>query len=109
MLPDNKKADSWRKNLKFISHCPVCGRDYKLESCKLLTNEAEAGFIHFTCDYCRSNFMAKIIIMPKGISTVGMVTDLNFKDVQRLRQMPSIIVDEIIEAHKFIHSPDFKI
>ena len=107
MLPNNKKSDSWRKTLKLISHCPVCGKDYKAEAGKLLKNESEARFVHFTCHHCQSNFMAMVMMMPKGTSTVGMVTDLSLKDVEKLHKMSPITVDEAIEAHKFINSPDF--
>ena len=104
MLPNNSKSDSWRKTLKLISHCPVCGRDYKSEAGKLFINASDARFVHFTCDHCQSNFMAMVMIMSKGTSTVGMVTDLNFKDVQKFHKMPPLTIDETIEAHKFINS-----
>ena len=107
MLPNNKKSDSWRKTLKLISHCPVCGKDYKAEAGKLLKNESEARFVHFTCHHCQSNFMAMVMMMPTGTSTVGMVTDLSLKDVEKLHKMSPITVDEAIEAHKMLHSPDF--
>lgn len=109
MSVNNKKADSWRKNLKFISHCPVCGRDYKSKASKLFINDSKAKFVHFTCNYCQSHFMAMIMTIPKGMSTVGMVTDLSLKDVQKLYKLSPITVDEAIEGHKFIHSPSFKI
>jgi len=123
MSAHNKKSDLWSKNLKFISHCPVCGHDYKSEgelfdltkSCRVPSietrriNKSEARFVHFTCAYCRSHFMAMVMMMPKGMSTMGMVTDLNLKDVQKLYKMPPLTIDETIEAHKFINSPGFKI
>lgn len=107
MPAHNKKSDFWRKNLKLISHCPVCGRDYKSEG-RLFINQNEARFIHFTCDHCRSHFMAMVMMMPKGMSTVGMVTDLNLKDVQKLYKMSPLTIDETIEGHKMINSLDFK-
>ncbi|MEK7131573.1 MAG: hypothetical protein AAB797_02460 [Patescibacteria group bacterium] len=107
MLPNNSKVDSWKKTLKLISHCPVCGRDYKSDAAKLFINKSDARFVHFTCAHCQSHFMAMVMIMPKGTSTVGMVTDLSLKDVQKLYKMSPLTVDETIEAHKLINSPDF--
>lgn len=107
-MPVNKsKADSWRKNLKLISHCPVCGRDYKSKAGKLFIKHESAKFVHFTCKHCRSHFMAMVMTMPKGISTVGMLTDLNLKDVQKLYKMLPLTIDETIEGHKAFHHPDF--
>ena len=108
MLANNKKSDSWRKNLKLISHCPVCGRDYKSEAGKLFSKDTDARFVHFTCHHCQTHFMAMVMMMPKGMSTVGMVTDLNLKDVQKLHKMLPITVDEAIEGHKIFNNPNFK-
>ncbi|HSR89431.1 MAG TPA: hypothetical protein VLK22_03520 [Candidatus Udaeobacter sp.] len=107
MLPNDKKSDSWRKTLKLISHCPICGHDYKSKSSKLFINESEARFVHFTCDHCQSNFMAMVMMLPKGMSTVGMVTDLSLKDVEKLYKLSPITVDEAIEGHKIFNNPDF--
>ncbi len=107
MPANNKKADSWRKTLKLISHCPVCGCDYKANAAKLFINKDEARFFHFTCHKCQSHFMAMVMTMLKGMSTVGMVTDLNLKDVQKLYKMQPLTVDETIEGHKTLNRPDF--
>ncbi len=107
MPTGKKKADSWRKNLRFISHCPVCGRDYKSKASKLFIDDSQAKFVHFTCGHCYSHFMAMVMTMPKGISTVGMVTDLNLKDVEKLYKLSPITVDETIEGHKTLNRPDF--
>lgn len=112
MLPKNSKADPWRKTLKLISHCPVCGRDYKSAGHNVNVfppKGQDARFIHLTCDHCHSHFMAMVMIMSKGMSTIGMITDLSLKDVQKLYKMSAITIDETIEAHKFINSSDFKI
>jgi hypothetical protein len=47
------------------------------------------------------------MMMPKGMSTVGMVTDLSLKDVQKLYKMSPLTIDETIEAHSIINSSDF--
>ncbi len=107
MLAGSKKSDAWNKNLKLISHCPVCGHNYKVETAKVFANKSKAKFVHFTCGHCQSHFMAMIMTMSKGMSTVGMVTDLSFKDVKKLHKMSPLTIDETIEAHKFINSPDF--
>lgn len=107
MLANNSNPDSWRKTLKLISHCPVCSRDYKSEAIQLFANESEAKFVHFTCEGCHGYFIAMVMTLAKGVSTVGMITDLSFEDVQKLYKLPSISVDETIEAHQFINSPDF--
>jgi|GEM_PF-1441315 hypothetical protein len=107
MLANNGKQDSWRKTLKLISHCPVCSLSYPTEAVHVFSDESEAKFVHFTCDNCHSYFMAMVMKIPKGVSTVGMVTDLSLEDVQRLYKLPSISIDEMIEGREFINKKDF--
>lgn len=107
MLANNGKSDSWRNTLKLISQCPVCNQNYQTEAIKLFANESEAKFVHFTCHSCHSYFIAMIMTMAKGVSTVGMITDLSFTDVQKLYTLPAITVDETIEASQSINNPDF--
>ncbi len=107
MLPNNSKPDSWRKSLKLISQCPVCNRDYQSEAIKLFASGSEAKFVHFTCGSCQTYFVAMVMTLAKGISTVGMITDLSFQDVQKLYTMPPLTIDEMIEGRQFINSVDF--
>lgn len=107
MLSNNGKSDSWRNTLKLISHCPVCNHNYQSEAIKLFANVSEAKFVHFTCKSCHSYFIAMVMTMAKGVSTVGMVTDLSFADVQKLYTLPAITIDEAIEASQIIDKPDF--
>lgn len=118
MLEQDGKTDSWKKTLKFISNCPICKSEYKPEAIKLLQDgytgshelaQEQSKFVHFTCHNCHTNFMAMIIMVSKGISTVGMITDLNFEDAQKLQTMSPLTIDELIEARQFINSKHFKI
>ena len=107
MLANNSKPDSWQNTLKLISHCPVCSQSYKSEAIKLFAHQSEAKFVHFTCANCHTYFVALIMTMAKGISTVGMITDLSFSDVQKLYKLPAITIDEVIEGRQFINSLHF--
>ena len=107
MLPNNGKPDSWRKTLKLISRCPVCNHDYKSEEVRLFASGGEAKFVHFTCSSCNGYFMAMVMTVSKGVSTVGMITDLSFADLQKLHKISPLSIDEAIEGHQFINSSDF--
>ena len=114
MLEKDNQSDSWRKTLKFISNCPVCKALYNVETVKILDTHSHAGgaeakFVHFFCDNCRTNFIATIMMMAKGISTVGMITDLSFDDVEKFYHLPPFTVDELIEARQFINNKNFNI
>lgn len=108
LLP--KKSDSWRSALKFINRCPICSSVYDSKEAKLFAKNDTATLVHLTCSNCVSYFVAMILVVGQGVSTVGMVTDLSFKDVNRLFRKDPITMDEIIDGHEliqknlFIHS-----
>jgi len=56
--------------------------------------------VHITCVKCKGNFVANIMIFNKGVSTIGMITDLSFEDVKKLHNSAPIEVDEAIEGYK---------
>ncbi len=114
MAEKDNQADSWKKTLKFISNCPVCKAVYAVESVKILDTHSHAGaaeakFVHFFCEKCRTNFIAMVMMMAKGISTVGMITDLSFSDVEKFYHLPPLTVDELIEGRQFINNKNFNI
>lgn len=104
------KPDSWREALKFINRCPICSSLYDTKSAKLFSRNETATLVHLTCQNCSSFFVAMVLLMGQGVSSVGMVTDLSFEDVKRLYNTEPFSTDEIIDAHvemqnnSFIHS-----
>lgn len=107
MLTSKSKPDSWREALRFISRCPVCNTAYEGDHAKLFAKNNAASLVHITCANCQSGFVAMILIMGHGLSSVGMVTDLNFEDVKKLHLAEAINLDEIIEWHTQIHDENF--
>ena len=79
-----KNPEQWRDALRLISRCPICNGNYVAEQAKVFARHETATLIHLTCDSCKSNFVAMILTLGQGLSSVGMVTDLNFEDEFRL-------------------------
>jgi len=101
MLGAKRKSRSWQEALKFIGQCPVCGEEYIDEQAKLYAKHENANLVHISCLKCQSNFIAMVLVMGQGLSTIGMVSDLVFEDAKRLHGVSAIELDEVIEAHKF--------
>ena len=102
MLANKKQQEPWQQGLKLITQCPVCGGDFEAKAAKFLIKKKESQLVHITCCYCKGNFIANIMIFSKGISTVGMVTDLSFEDVKRIYGSVPIEIDEVIEGYKYL-------
>jgi transcription elongation factor Elf1 len=95
-----KKPEPWQQTLKLISQCPVCGQNYDNKKVELFLNKKNAQMLHITCGQCQGYFIAMVMVFGRGISTVGMVTDLSFADIKRLHTKQPIEVDEIIELNQ---------
>ncbi|OGH89542.1 MAG: hypothetical protein A2537_02485 [Candidatus Magasanikbacteria bacterium RIFOXYD2_FULL_36_9] len=102
MLAKNNRSESWLEALKFIGHCPICNQHYEENRAKLFAKHDVANLIHITCGKCSSNFIAMVVMMGQGMSSVGMVTDLSFDDAKQLYKTAPLTVDEIIGGYKFI-------
>ena len=98
-----KNSRSWREALKFIHKCPVCGASYAPECAQVITQKRAANLVHISCDACRGNFVALILATSRGISTIGMVSDLTYDDIGRAYMSEPIGVDELIEGRNFIN------
>ena len=100
-------SDRWREALKMMSRCPICTVEYTPDAAKLFAKNETASLVHIACASCGSGFVAMIVILVQGLSSVGMVTDLTFADVERLHKAEPITIDEVIEAYEEIQKIGF--
>jgi len=107
MKPVHHHPDNWREALKIISRCPICSENYRTEEAKVFAKNETASLIHITCHNCQSSFVAMVVMLGHGLSSVGMVTDLSYDDVQRLQKALPITTDEMIEAYKQMNQKEF--
>jgi hypothetical protein len=99
--------ESWREALKFINRCPICSATYELEKARLFAESDVAHLVHFTCAKCQSYFVAMVVVVGRGLSSVGMITDLSFDDVSKLYRTSPLTTDEVIEGYETVHSNTF--
>lgn len=104
MFPAKKGRLSWQEALKFINKCPVCGSAYAPEQARLFAQKSKANLVHISCAVCRGNFIALVIVMKSGLSTVGMVSDLNFDDARRLHAFSPLEIDELIDHRNSVNT-----
>ncbi|HLD60671.1 MAG TPA: hypothetical protein VJA27_00875 [Patescibacteria group bacterium] len=107
MFTPRKHQDSWREALKFISSCPVCNTSYNTDEARLFAKTETATLVHIACPSCNSFFMAMILTLGQGLSSLGIVTDLSYEDAKRLHRGTPLTIDEVIESHEKIHSTHF--
>lgn len=101
------KLAPWEQSLKMINNCPVCGKDYDLKAARLFSDKEKAQIVHIVCNACKGYFVAMVMDLGRGISTIGMVTDLSYSDIERLRDAKPIDIDEVIDGHQLVEQLNF--
>lgn len=104
-----KQQDSLKEVLKHMSVCPVCGGNYGKNRARLFAAKANANLAHISCEKCKSNFIAMILFMHNGISSVGMVSDLTLADAEKIHCGKKIDIDEVLDHHLLINLESTKI
>jgi len=102
MFGAKKSRLSWHDALKFINKCPSCGAVYSTDKARLFAQSNTVNLVHITCSDCGGGFIAMILVMNQGISTIGMLSDLSFEDAKRLYALSPISIDELIEGREEI-------
>ncbi len=95
---------------QLMKQCPLCNTEYDAEKSIQVVEEQEgAELVYFSCLQCANSVLALVGYSPFGVSSIGMLTDLTYDDVNRLRHRDSISEDDILQIHQYLrlHEQDF--
>ncbi len=97
---DDKFFNLFEESLKTISYCPVCNNRYNPIEAKVLVEKNDAHLIYIKCRRCQSAILAIILANNLGISSVGLITDLESDEVLKFKAVKQINFDDAIEMHQ---------
>jgi len=89
---------------KLLTHCPLCQTPYEDQSVRLLGEDGMARMFHLTCSHCSHSVLAVILENNSGISSMGLVTDLEAQDALRFQEADPITADDCLTARGSIES-----
>lgn len=92
---------------KIMQECPLCGDNYDQQSICVVHDAEETKLIHVTCTSCRHAVAAYVIWSQLGISSVGMLTDLNADELRHSMQKAVISADDVLSVHDVLHTKHF--
>ncbi len=98
-MPDSQ-SNPIQESLRLMNRCPVCQKEYRPTAANILEKKSGAHLVHITCSHCQSAIIALILVSKLGTSTVGVITDLNANDVQRLKNSGGITEDELLDFYQ---------
>lgn len=99
-----KGQNRFPEGIKIVSHCPVCHYNYNPNQAKILEESEGAELIYIKCRNCGSAIVALVSINPTGISSVGLITDLDSQEVLEFREMKGITADDVLEVYEALGS-----
>jgi len=91
------------EGLKLVSFCPVCETRYNPMEARLLAEQGETHLLHIQCRKCRHSILALVLVNHVGASSVGLLTDLSYEDVFRVKEAQAVTLDDVIEVHRFLN------
>ena len=90
-------------NPTLITHCPVCNVRYDPLEARVLEEGESAHLVYIKCRQCQSAILALIVANSLGISSMGLITDLNGDDVLKFKGAKPVNCDDVIEVHQFLN------
>jgi transcription elongation factor Elf1 len=92
------------ESLKVIATCPVCQNKYESQAVKIVEQQADAYVLHINCSKCNSSVLAYAVQTPMGVTTIGLLTDLQSVEVKRFLRQAAISEDDVLRIYEAIHS-----
>ncbi|MBI5621997.1 hypothetical protein HY933_04000 [Candidatus Falkowbacteria bacterium] len=109
ILPNNSSRryhPFFDENLKLVSYCPLCDSHYNLLEARILEEQEGASLIYIRCRKCQSSILALIFNNHMGVSSVGLVTDLNPEEVLRYRSAGEVAEDDVLWSYQYLQKID---
>jgi len=80
--------------------CPLCDAKYNPFYAKVIETGDDTNLLHSQCRDCGAYIISLVTHTPFGLSSVGIISDLDAKDVIRFKNQPKITCDDVIDFHR---------
>ena len=94
------------EGIKLISYCPLCESSYNPRQARVLGEKEDSHLLHIQCGNCSNAIIALVLISAVGVSSVGLVTDLDHEEVNRFKGAPAVSTDDVIEVHDILQNEE---
>jgi len=101
-VPSNHASPFFDEGVKLISYCPLCESSYNPREARVLGEKDDSHLLHIQCGNCANAIIALVLISSVGVSSVGLVTDLGYDEVNRFKEAASVSTDDVIETHHLL-------
>jgi len=104
--PFNQSSPYFDEGVTLISYCPLCQSSYNPQEARVLGEKEDSHLLHIQCGNCANAIIALVLISSVGVSSVGLVTDLSYHEVNRFKESAPVSTDEVIDVHNMLQNEE---
>lgn len=86
----------FEEEIKLIAYCPICEADLNPIKGKLVENKGDLNLVHMQCPKCKGYILALILKTANGLTSLGLITDLNFHDINKFKDQGSLTDEQVL-------------
>jgi len=92
----------FQEGLKMMGRCPVCNNRFDPADVKVLEDREDAYLIYIRCRHCQSSIVAVVTAGILGVTSIGLITDLDSEEIMKFKDSRQISSDEVIDLHQLL-------
>ena len=82
--------------LKLVSRCPLCQTDHNPLETSVLDEAEGSHLLYIKCQKCGSGVVASVTPNSFGMTSIGVITDLNDSEIRAVKERGGIIADDVL-------------
>jgi len=88
----------------FLGICPICRSKLKTENSKVIKSDSLIKLYHIECGGCNSSVLLAVFPVKDGVlTTMGMLTDIQKKDINLIKKSETITTDSVLALYDYIN------
>ncbi|MBI1755418.1 hypothetical protein HY250_00075 [Candidatus Azambacteria bacterium] len=89
----------------FLGVCPVCRKKLRDEGLAIIDKNDAYALCCVTCVSCLSSLMFTVSSLEGGmVTTVGVLTDIQEKDLEMVKRKAALTHDDVLDIHAFLEN-----
>ena len=88
---------------KAVILCPLCNKEFKPTDIKVVQDAHDTILAHSNCPKCHIGIISLLHKDTMGITLIGMATDLNYKDIIKMKNNKTIVDNDVLEIFSKIN------
>jgi len=104
--PSGRSQSFFDETMKLVSYCPLCENRYNFLEARILEESGSGSLMYIRCQHCSSAILAVLVHSHGGVSSIGVVTDLQPEEVLKFEGNDDLSDDDILASYQYLQKID---